>query len=133
MQRLGNDCRACRGDECHGGGNPHCVQRDLQPSILAGILDTYGGLRFIVTRHDQLKHYIRSDEFAILVPDLMVHQPIGWGDIPFVVKRIEIAVEQWIMRGVPNEPHAREARTMYLLRQQELNRGSLDLSAICET
>jgi hypothetical protein len=112
-------CPLCRGGECRGGGNKQCAQRDPRPSHLAGILDTYGGLRFVVTHKRNLKHHVRPDETLIVVPDLLVHEPIAWGDIPYVIARIELAVDRWIERGTPNEPHQREAVTMYRLRQLE--------------
>jgi hypothetical protein len=135
MDRHGpRNCSICKGGECCGGGNKRCVQRDPLPSILAGILDTYGGIRYVVTPRSQLKHHIRPDELCIVVPNLVVHEPIAWGDIPFVTGRIEYAVDQWIKRrGIPNEPHAREAVIMYKLRCLEANKRSLDLSAIVET
>lgn len=82
---------------------------------------------------DDIARHTRCDETAIPVPDLIVHEPIAWGDIPIVIARIEAIVEAWIARGIPNEPHAREAVTMYRIRQQERPRRSLDLGAIVET
>jgi hypothetical protein len=117
-------CKVCRGKECHGGGNLKCAQRDPKPSVLTGILDTYGGLRFVVTQRENLKHHVRPDEFAIIVPDLTVHEPIAWGHIPYVVARIELVVDQLIAQGrIPNEPHALEAVTMYQLRKLEHRSG----------
>jgi hypothetical protein len=125
-------CKVCDGAACTGGGNLQCAKRDPRPSALYGILDTYGGLRFVVTA-DAIEHHARHDEIAIRVPDLIVHEPIAWGDIPIVIARIEIVVDEWLARGVSNEPHAREAAAMYRLRRQEHVRRSLDLNAIAET
>ena len=118
---------------CLGGGNRRCVQRDNRPSILAGVIDTYGSIRFIVTQRKKLKHHVRHDEVSIIVPDLLVHEPIAWIDIPGAISRIELAVDDWLARGLPNEPHAREAAVRLKLRRLEQDQQSLDLSAICET
>jgi hypothetical protein len=124
-------CPVCNdGVACHGGGNLACVKRNPEPSVLAGILDTYGGIRFVVTQDYQLASHVRCDETLIVVPNLLVHEPIAWGDIPIVIKRIEIVVDEWIARGIPNEPHAREAVAMYQLRKKEHVQRSLNLEAI---
>jgi hypothetical protein len=129
-------CPLCKGGECRGGGNKSCLQRDPLPSILAGILDTYGCIRFVVTHRDQLQYHVRPDELCIVVPNLTVHEPIAWGESYYVVGRIEHVVDEWIrQRGIPNDPHMRECVTMYRLRQLEnpLFKKSLDISRIVET
>jgi hypothetical protein len=134
--RIGDEpCIACNGGAlpCKGGGNLRCWRRDPQPSRCAGIIDTYGSIRFIVTHRKGLKHHVRADEISIVVPGLIVHEPIAWSDIPGLIRRIELAVDDWLARGLPNEPHAREAAVMHKLRRQEHQQQSLDLSAICET
>lgn len=131
--RRRRDCALCRDSECKGGGNPHCRARSPRPSFLYGILDTYGSLRFVVTA-DDIGWHARHDEIAIRVPNLTVHEPIAWGHISFVIKRIEIAVDEWIEFGpAPNTPWAREAIKMYRLREREHVRRSLDLGSIAET
>ncbi len=127
-------CNACKGIvECYGGGNKLCRKRDPRPSHIAGILDTYGGLRFVVAHRKDFKHHIRRDEILIVVPDLLVHEPIAWNDIPSVIARIELVVNRWIEENNPNEPHIQEAVRMYRLRCLENPRRSLDLSGIVET
>ena len=49
------------------------------------------------------------------------------------IRRIERAINEWIARGIPNEPTAKEAVTMYRLRCLEQQQQSLDLTAIVET
>jgi hypothetical protein len=128
-------CSACRGGAiaCKGGGNKDCIRRDPRPSHCAGIMDTYGCVRFIVAHQRTFKHHVRPDEILIVVPDLLVHEPIAWSDIPGCLRRIERAIDEWIARGIPNEPHAREAVVMHKLRRKEQDPQSLDLCAICET
>lgn len=135
VSRLGPPwCPICCGRSCFGGGNLNCLQRKPWPSVLAGILDTYGGLRFVVTRRRWLKHHVRHDELLVVVPNLKVHEPIYWHDMPGVVARIEREVDLWIKRrGVPNDPVAREAVTMYRLRCLESQRKSLHLPDIAYT
>jgi hypothetical protein len=112
---------------------PSIKNDDARLSIAAGILDTYGGIRFVVTQADGLANHVRHDETAIVVPDLTLREPIAWCDIPFVIARIQLTVDQWLERGLPNEPYAREAAVMYVLRRKELTQRSLDLGAIVET
>lgn len=128
-----SNCIVCAGWECHGGGNVRCLRRDPRPSRLAGILDTYGGLRFIVAHHKTMKHHVRHDETLIVVPALFVHEPIAWGDIPNIIARIELTVNKWIDEQRPNEPHAQEAVRMYRLRRLENFRRSVDLNEIVTT
>ena len=128
-------CPACRGRACRGGGNLDCVQREDEVSYIGAVLDTYGGLDVVVATFDNLKTYARPDEVLIIVADesKRIHMPIAWHDIPVVVAIAKLAVEGWLQRGLPNEPYAREAATMYQLRCLEQNQRSLDLSAIAET
>jgi hypothetical protein len=128
-------CAACLDlTPCKGGGNRDCRKRDKRESILAGILDTYGGLRFVVTYRAHLKFHRRPDEVAVIVPDLTVHEPIAWGDISGVTRRIELAVDDWLARGPPNEAYAQECATMYKLRRSRgFCRGSVHIHDLVET
>lgn len=110
-----------------------CYQRDARPSHVAAILDTYGGVRVIVAHKREFKQHRRSDEILIVVPDLLVHTPIAWGDIPGAIGRAHAELDRWVQHCRPNEPYAVEAVTMYKLRRLEMNQGSLDLYAIVET
>ena len=138
MSRFGPPtCPVCWGRECWGGSNKTCAQRDPKPSRIGGILDTYGGLRAVVTHKDKFKHHVRPDEVLILVPGVRLHEPIPWGLHPKIKDAVEAEVEKWIDRGPPNEPHARQAATMYRLRGLEHNgrgpRRTLNLYDIVET
>lgn len=105
----------------------------IRPSVLAGIIDTYGNIRYVVTQRSKLKHHRRHDEVCIVVRGVKVFEPIPWDEIPYTIRRIQKAVNDWLERGLPNEPYAREAAIMYCLRCQEQDQESLDLSVICET
>ncbi len=129
-------CEACKhSSPCKGGGNKQCVRRNPRPSIVAAVLDTYGGMGVVVTHRKNLKHHVRHDELAIVAPGLIVHEPIAWNDIPIVIRRMEIEVDKWIARGIPNDPLHREIVTMYRLRCAEHpdNRGSRDLTKLVYT
>jgi len=133
---LDRRCPACKYgfDPCKGGGNLGCIKRNSLPSVIVGILDTYGGLRVVVTHRRELHHHVKQDELAIVVPRLRVHEPIAWDDIPVVIARAELEMAKWIERyGEPNDPVHRECVAMYRLRQLEHTRKSLDLTAIAYT
>ena len=125
-------CPACWGEQCKGGGNKRCVQRDPRPSRIAGIVDTYGGLRVVVDHMRGLKGHRRHDEVLVVVPGVRVHEPIAWGDIPGLIGRVQHEVDKWAETR-PNAPHAMEAATMYKLRCLEQDQQSLDLYSIVET
>jgi hypothetical protein len=133
VDRIGpSSCPACKGKECFGGGNLACIQRDPEPSILAGILYCYGNIRFIVTQEKNLVHHLRPDEVAVIVPNLTIHEPLRWSDIPLAIARVELEVDLWLEQR-HNDPVAAELATLYKLRKLEQNRRSLNLSKIVET
>lgn len=133
MNRHGpDDCPVCHGKECWGGGNARCVQRDHWPSQVAAILDSYGGSRVVVDY--DFDGHLRASEFLIVVPNLVVFQPIAWGDIPGCVGRAEHELKQWAERNErSNDDATREAIVLWRLRCLEQNQRSLDLEAICYT
>jgi hypothetical protein len=125
-----NDCRI----PCKGGGNLWCALRSPDTSIIAGILDSYGGMRVVVTHRNALRCHVRHDELAIVVPKLTVHEPIAWNDIPIVIRRAEIEIDKWIARrGIPNDPVQRECVVMYQLRCLEHTQRSFNPDAIAYT
>lgn len=88
----------------------------------------------MVTPREALEFHVGHDESAVVVGGLIVHEPIAWHEIPMVVRRIEIAVDEWIEFGpTPNTPWAHEAQKLYRLRERENVRRALDLGAICDT
>jgi hypothetical protein len=133
--RFCDTCPACSGLDCKGGGNRSCAKRDPKPSRLYGIIDTYGGIRFVVTHRNAIKHHIKHDELLIAVPNLKVHEPIAWNDIPIVIARIELTVANYLKTYIPNDPTLAQCAKMYRLRCLESRsaKGSLNLSAIVET
>jgi hypothetical protein len=127
-------CIACNGGRipCKGGGNLRCWRRDPKPSILAGILDTYGGFRVVVTYREFLYYHVRCDELCVIAP-IVVHEPIAWNDIPFAIGRAGGEMDKWVENNWPNEAWKIEAIKMYKLRKLEQDQASFDLSRIAQT
>lgn len=129
------ECPVCDGKTCKGGDNRRCVKRNPRRSVIAAILDRYGGVRVVVTHRHLLKNHKRCDEICVTVPHLTVHEPIGWNDIPSVVASAEHSLDQWIKDNRPNEDWAIEACKMRQLRKLEHinSHKSLNLEVIAET
>lgn len=128
-------CNECAGGAlpCKGGGNVRCAKRDPHPAHIAIVVDTYGGARTIVASRKSLKANVASDELVHVVPKLVVHEPIAWNDIPYVIMRAKLEFEEWLDTR-PNLTEDQDlAVRMYRLRKLELNQRSLDLSVIAET
>lgn len=134
--RAGDEgCKACKGGSvpCKGGGNINCWRRNPCAAHIALILDTYGGSRVIVADLDSLNANMLDDELAHVVPDLLVHEPIAWNDIPIVIERARVEFEKWLeTRPNLDEGHSRSV-ALYRLRALENPQRSLDLAAIVET
>jgi len=112
-------CEACAGRQCCGGGNLLCAQRDPYPSVIAGILNSYGGFMVIVAHADTLQHHVRAGDFLYVVPDKIVHEPIAWCDGPMVCACADQYLAGLIERnGFGNEPERREALIMWHLMQK---------------
>ncbi|SRR5260221_8443516 len=103
-------------------------------SSVAGIIDIYGGLRIIVAEYRYLFAHIEQGEHLFVVPDFKVHEPIPWNDIPYVIKRVESYIADWIRSR--NDPDAITGPVqLYRLccLKHPANKGSLDLASIVET
>ena len=129
------ECPACHGTECYGGGNLRCVQRDPHASHIAGIVDSYGGVRVVVAYKHTFKHHVAVNEYLCIVPKTIVHEPIEWGDIPYVIALGELAVENWAKAHErDNDPNVRDTIRAYHARktwyERELTKKSLHLPAI---
>lgn len=103
-----------------------------EASRIAGILDSYGGLRVVISLEGSLMEHVLPDEFLIMVRDETVREPIQWDAIPFIVELAELAVEEWTQRE-HNEIEAQLASRLYRLRRLEYTQRSLDLDAIVQT
>ena len=68
------------------------------PSHVAGILDTKGGLRVVVTERkgDFDRHHRGPGEMVFVVPGLIVEEPVPWDFIPVMIKRVEDHIAEWV-------------------------------------
>ena len=44
---------------------------EIVPSILAGILESNGGIRVVVTPEDQLRHHVNEGERVFIIPGVV--------------------------------------------------------------
>jgi|SRR6516162_5282561 hypothetical protein len=63
-------------------------------SAVAGILDTKGGLRVVVTQRFRMRHHIGKGERLFVVPGYEVEEPVPWDDIPELIERVKKHVQQ---------------------------------------
>jgi len=138
--RTGDEgCKACLGGAipCKGGGNKLCWRRDRRSQYIAIILDTYGGARTIVGTKHSIRANTRHDELYRIVPKLIVHEPIAWGDIPIVIERARIELLKWLDTRPNLDELQHRIVQMYRMRCLEHDgrgpRGSLNLYEIVET
>jgi hypothetical protein len=127
------DCPACHGSvPCKGGGNLDCHKRDPLTHHIALVLDSYGGVRTVVADWSSLMANVGRDEWAHVVPDLIVHTPIAWNDIPIVIARAKLEFDKWLDTRPNLDENFSRAVTLYRLRQLRHtdNQGSLDLNAV---
>lgn len=135
MRKGAAPCVACRGGEipCKGGGNKQCCKRHPGRQYIAAIVDSYGGIRTVVGTRGSIGANTRHDEICHVVPNLIVHEPIAWNDIPIVIERAKIEFEKWLdTRPNLTEDEARSV-VLYRLRKLEQNQGSMNLHAMVDT
>lgn len=136
--RAGDEgCIACDGGAypCKGGGNKKCWRRDPRKARIAIILDTYGGARTVVGTRASIRANTRHDELCHVVPTLVVHEPIAWGDIAVVIERARIELLAWLDKRPNLQSHEQECVAMYRLRCLEHldSHMARDMGSIVET
>jgi hypothetical protein len=122
----------------------------VKKSSVAGILDTYGGLRVIVDspqtyyhvvggkviiqKHKAFDGHVRPDEMLFVVPGFKVQEPVPWDDIPWMIRRVEHHIKWWIeTRNDPDIINS-EPIKMYQLRcKRTYNNNTVNLYDIVET
>jgi hypothetical protein len=105
-----------------------------QYSIVAAVLDGYGGAPVIVTPRDQLHHHVRPGMIPVIVPDLLVREPIAWDHIPGLLNTVDRYVEWWIKtRNDPEVSNHPAVRLYTLRRMRGYQRDSVNLYDIVET
>jgi hypothetical protein len=124
-------CPACLDGQCKGGGNRWCRKRDPRRSRIAGILDRFGGTRVVVTYPGQFTAHVGLGEYLCMVPNKTVHEPIAWGDHPYVIALGELAVEHWVNNNaMTNDRDKQEAIRAYRARKTWDRQKSLDTSKL---
>ncbi len=103
--------------------------------FIAIIVDTYGCSRTIVADELSMGENVRHDELAHVVPNLIVHEPIAWGDIPIVIERARLELEKWLATRPNLTELQHQIVTMYRLRQSRHigSQESLNVFEIVET
>ena len=103
-------------------------------SIVAAVLDGYGGAPVVVTERENLRHHVRPGMIPVIVPDLLVREPIPWWRIPSLLHTVDRYVEWWI--ATRNDPELTEhpALKLYTLRRKRgYQRHSVNIHDIVET
>lgn len=59
-------------------------------SSVAGIIDSGGGLRVVVTQRWRIRHHVRKGERLFIVPDMLVQEPVPWDEIPAVINKAKL-------------------------------------------
>jgi hypothetical protein len=65
-------------------------------SAVAGILDRRGGLRVVVTQRFRMRHHVGKGEQLFVVPGLAVQEPVPWDQIPLLIHRVHLYVNEKI-------------------------------------
>jgi len=63
-------------------------------SAVAGILDSKGGLRVVVTQRWRMHNHVGKGERLFVVPGKEVQEPVPWNDIPQLIFDVEKHVNQ---------------------------------------
>ena len=89
-------------------------------SFAAGVLDCCGGLRVVVTAPlAAFVHHCNParQELLFIVPDLVVPEPVPWNMIPWLIRRVEHHVREWIRTR--NDPDALAHPTVVAYRKRQ--------------
>jgi hypothetical protein len=103
-------------------------------SIVAAVLDGYGGAPVVVTARENLHHHVRPGMIPVVVPDLWVREPIPWDNVPALLRKVDNYVDWWI--ATRNDPEITEhpAVVLYKLRRMRgYQRQTVNLCDIVET
>ena len=109
-------------------------KRSRRYSIVAAILDGYGGDPVVVTPREQLDHHVRPGMIPVIVPGLLVREPIAWDHIPSLLAKVDGYVEWWIKTRNDPELVNHPALVLYTLRRMRgYQRQTVNLLDIVET
>jgi len=70
--------------------------KDKSLSAVAGIIDTQGGLRVVITQRWRMHHHVAKGERLFVVPGFLIKEPVDWNYIPLLVRRVELYIQWWI-------------------------------------
>ena len=98
-------------------------------------MDSYGGLRVVVTPRWRMKFHHRLDELLFVVPNFRIAEPVPWERIPEVVARVESYIAWFIATRNDPDFHNQEHVKLYKLRclEHPNSKRALDLERIAET
>jgi hypothetical protein len=70
-------------------------------STVAGILDQWGGIRFVVAEFELMFAHVNASELCFLVTEddgslWMVQEPVPWEAIPYLTSRTRKHIERWM-------------------------------------
>jgi len=104
-------------------------------SNIAGVMDSYGGLRVVVTERWRMKHHQRHDELLFIVPNFRIAEPVPWERIPEVVARVESYIAWFIASRNDPDFHNQEHIKLYKLRclEHPHSKRATNLEHIVET
>ena len=103
-------------------------------SIVAAVLDGYGGAPVVVTDRDSLHHHVRPGMIPVIVPGLFVREPINWDRVPQLLAKVDAYVQWWIeTRNDPELVNHPAVRLYALRRMRGYQRQSVNLYDIVET
>lgn len=103
-------------------------------SAVAAVIDPYGGIRTIINYPSKIKYGHRPYELCLVVPNFRVREPILWNAIPWIVKQAHDHALWWIRsRNDPDYGGFRENVTLFLIREKENPRRTINLFDLCET
>ena len=103
-------------------------------SLVAAVLDGYGGWHTVVSRRKDLRHHVRPGQLMLVVPGFKIKEPVPWDDIPMVIGRAEAHILEWIRTRNDPDTLNHPAVSLFLLRRQRaFHRESVHLGDIVET
>jgi hypothetical protein len=103
-------------------------------SVVAGILDGFGGWHVVVSSRKGLRHHVRPGQILCVVPGFRINEPVPWNDIPMVISRAEAAILEYVRtRNDPDDLRHPAVALFLLRRQRTFHRESVNLHDIVET
>lgn len=67
---------------------------DFPGSVIAGIYKPHGLDRIVVGPFDGMQGHLATDEKLVILPEIVVAEPISWGSLPNIVNLVERYVKE---------------------------------------